>query len=163
MRIIPNFLEKNKFLQLQKIVFSSDMPFYYNNKIVGNEKETEQNDFMFTHGFYDDNKQQSDYFNLVVMPLLGRLNLNFLIRAKLNCYTKKNKLIYSKLHTDFLIPHSVALFSFNTCNGFTYFEDSKDEVKSIENQMIIYDGNRKHCSVAQTDTNLRINLNINFT
>ena len=77
MRIIPNFLEKNKFLQLQKIVFSSDMPFYYNNKIVGNEKETEQNDFMFTHGFYDDNKQQSNYFNLVVMPLLGRLNLNF--------------------------------------------------------------------------------------
>ena len=162
MKIISNYLPSDKFKELQKFVFSSEMPFYYNNKVVGDEKEKEQNDFVFTHGFYDKNKQDSEYFNFIVMPILGRLNLNFLIRAKLNCFTKKNQFIHTKLHVDLNAPHSVALFAFNTCDGYTFFEDTQEKVKSVENQMIIFDGNRKHCSVAQTDTNLRINLNINF-
>ena len=43
---------------------------------------------------------------------------------------------------------------------------SGDILKEIANaakfQMIIFDGSRKHCSVSQTDSNLRINININF-
>tara|TARA_R110000803_G_scaffold210249_1_gene281573 strand:+ start:1185 stop:1676 length:492 start_codon:yes stop_codon:yes gene_type:complete len=162
MKIISNFLETSKFKELQRFVFSSELPFYYNDKIVGDEQDNKKNDFMFTHGLYDVNKQQSDYFNFITMPLLGKLNLNYLIRAKLNCYTKKNEFIHSGMHIDFKTTHKVALFSFNTCNGYTYFKDTKEQIKSIENQMIIFNGNREHCSVSQTDTNLRINININF-
>ena len=41
-------------------------------------------------------------------------------------------------------------------------QDTKEKIKSLANQLIIFDGNRNHCSVAQTDTNLRINVNINI-
>ena len=157
MKIISNYLDLNIFEKLQNLVFSSTFPFYYNNKTVDRD-----NDFMFTHGLFDNNKQNSDFFNLITMPLLGKLNLNYLIRAKLNCYTKKTEHTYTKLHVDFDQPHKVALFSFNTCNGFTYFEDTKEKIKSVENQMILFDGRRKHCSVSQTDTNLRVNININY-
>ena len=74
----------------------------------------------------------------------------------------KKKHIYTEMHRDYAYPHQVALFALNTCNGYTYFEDTQEKVKSIENQLIIFDGTRNHCSVAQTDTNLRINLNINI-
>jgi len=163
MKIIPNYLEKNKFYELQKIVFSPNFPFYYNEKIVGNEEEKEQNDFYFSHVLFEQNKQQSNFFNVLMMPLLKDLNINYLIRSKINCYTKKDKFIYTKFHKDYDEKHKVALFSFNTCNGFTYFKNSIDKFLSIENQMIIFDGKEEHCSVSQTDTNLRINLNINFT
>ena len=66
------------------------------------------------------------------------------------------------MHRDYAYPHQVALFSLNTCNGYTYFEDTKEKVPSIANQLVIFDGNRNHCSVAQTDENLRINININI-
>ena len=65
------------------------------------------------------------------------------------------------MHVDDVIPHMVGLYSVNNNNGYTLFEDGT-KVKSVENQMVIFDGSRKHCSVAQTDTNVRVNININF-
>ena len=59
-------------------------------------------------------------------------------------------------------PHKVALFSLNTNNGFTYFKD-KSRIYSKANQIIfILMEKTKHGSVMQTDTNLRINININY-
>ena len=55
----------------------------------------------------------------------------------------------------------VGLYSLNTCNGFTEFEDG-DNADSIANSMIIFDGTLKHRSVSQTDENARINININY-
>jgi len=159
MKIIKNFVEPNVFRHMKDLVFSHSFPYFY-VPTVGSVRD--RSDFMFQHLLFFDNKQNSDHFNLLMSPLLGRLDFNFLIRAKLNCYTKKDKFIYTDLHTDFYEPHFVALFSLNTCNGFTYFEDTKEKVPSIENQMCIFDGSRRHCSVAQTDTDLRINININL-
>tara|TARA_R110000851_G_scaffold4425_2_gene17998 strand:+ start:641 stop:1123 length:483 start_codon:yes stop_codon:yes gene_type:complete len=159
MKIIKNFLEPKIFKQMQELVFSSKFPYFYVSRVGS---VTDKSDFMFTHILFLDNKQNSEYYNNLVSPILGRLNFNYLWRAKLNCYTKKEKFVYTDLHTDFKEPHTVALFSLNTCNGFTYFEDTKEKVPSIENQVCIFDGNRRHCSVSQTDTDLRINININL-
>jgi len=49
----------------------------------------------------------------------------------------------------------------NTNNGFTYFKNG-DKVPSVENQMLIFDGQLQHCSVAQTDERHRININIDI-
>ena len=162
MKIISNYLNLSTFNELKKFVFSNELPLFYHDKIVGDESVNETNDFMFNRVFFDKNKQHSDYFNFIMMPILGKLNLNYLIRAKLNCYVKKEKHVHTKMHVDYDSSHTVGLFSFNTCNGYTFFNDTNEKIKSIENQMIIFDGNRKHCSVSQTDSNLRINVNINF-
>ena len=60
--------------------------------------------------------------------LFSSLKYNFLIRAKLNCYTIKSKHIHTEMHRDYSFDHQVALFSFNTCNGFTYFEEPINEL-----------------------------------
>lgn len=159
MKIIKDFLNPEIFKKMQDLVFSRNFPYYY-VPTVGSL--TDKSDFMFQHALFCDNKQNSPHYNLLISPLLGKLDFNFLIRAKLNCYTKKDKFIYTDLHTDFQDPHYVALFSLNTCNGFTYFEDTKEKVPSIANQMCIFDGKRRHCSVTQTDTYLRVNININL-
>ena len=53
------------------------------------------------------------------------------------------------------------LYSINTNNGFTLFENG-DKVLSKENRAIIFDGKIKHKSVSQTDKKVRINININY-
>jgi hypothetical protein len=65
------------------------------------------------------------------------------------------------MHTDSPDYHKVALFSINTNNGYTLFENG-DKFESKENTLLLFDGHLKHCSVAQIDSNLRINININY-
>ena len=42
------------------------------------------------------------------------------------------------------------------------FDNKEEEVASIENQILIFDGKLEHCSVSQTDEKFRINININI-
>jgi len=159
MQIIKNFLEKDLFFKLQSCVLSDSFPYYYKD-FTGNRQD--KSDFYFEHLLYQDKQQSSPHFDDLLVPIIGNLKFNYLIRAKVNCYTIKKEFIYTEMHRDYMFDHKVALFSFNTCNGFTYFEDTKEKIESLENQLIIFDGSRKHCSVAQTDTNLRVNININL-
>tara|TARA_R100000388_G_scaffold54427_1_gene40320 strand:- start:456 stop:938 length:483 start_codon:yes stop_codon:yes gene_type:complete len=159
MKIIKDYLDKNLFNNLQSIVFSETFPFYYRG-FTGHRLD--KSDFYFEHILYQEKQQSSPHFDDLLMPIIGNLKYNFLIRAKLNCYTIKSKHIHTEMHRDYSFDHQVALFSFNTCNGYTYFEDTEEKIKSVANQLIIFDGKRNHCSVSQTDSNLRINININI-
>ena len=94
MKIIKNFLQPEIFKQMQELVFSHDFPYFY-VPTVGSV--TDKSDFMFQHMLFFDNKQNSPHYNLLVSPLLGKLDFNFLIRAKLNCYTKKKKIYLHRL------------------------------------------------------------------
>lgn len=159
MKVIKNYLEDSIFEEIKNIVFSNHFPLYYNNFVA---YEEDKSDFMFTHRFYANEKENSGFMNSVILPIIKKLKCKKLLRAKLNCYTKKDEHIHTSFHKDLEFEHKVALFSLNTCNGYTYFKASKNKVKSIENQMLIFDGKKEHCSVNQTDTNLRINININY-
>lgn len=159
MKVIKNYLKDSIFKEIEKIVFSGHFPLYYTDGLAD---PTDKSDFVFTHYFFIENKVNSDFMSSIVLPILGKLEYKKLLRVKLNCFTKKNKHIYSKLHTDQNFEHKVALFSLNTCNGFTYFKEDNKKIKSIRNQMLLFDGSKEHASVNQTDTNLRMNININY-
>ena len=155
MKVIKNYLEESVFKEIEKIVFSGYFPLYYTNCLAGlNDKS----DFVFTHYFFIENRKNSDFMDSVVLPILKNIKYKKLLRVKLNCFTKKNKHIYSKIHTDQKDKHKVAIFSLNTCNGFTYFKENNKKIKSVKNQMLLFDGSKKHASVNQTDTNLRMNI-----
>ncbi len=158
MRIINNFLSEDTFKQLQSIVLSHQFPYFYsaNTGVQG-----DHSDFYFEHMLYENQNQTSQHFHNLLMPILGKLNFDYLLRAKINMYTKKDKEIYTSYHVDGDMPHEVALFAFNTNNGFTAFEDGK-QIPSVANQIAIFDGSERHCSVAQTDENIRVNININI-
>ena len=162
MKVINNFLKNKKiFKDIQNTLLGggNGLPYYYQDHTADPE---DKSDYFFCHMLYYDNQQKSSYFNKILMPILGNLNFNYLHRAKVNCYTKKHKHIKTVMHTDMAQKHTVALFSVNTNNGYTLFENG-EKVVSVENQLVLFDGSIKHCSVAQTDENLRVNININLS
>ena len=162
--IIDNFLDKDIHQEIKKTMFSFDFPWYYSGQTNYSrqiEGSNDKTDFMFNHVFYRNNQILSQYFPTLVMPIIGNIKYNYLKRIKANLYTKKDKHIFHGFHVDSFEPHKVALYSVNTNNGFTEFEDG-EKFFSIENRLIIFDGKKKHRSVSQTDENLRVNININL-
>jgi len=159
MEIINNFIQnKNIFDDIKNLLMSYTFPYYYYNQIA---HEKDKSDYFFQHVLYDKDQPRSEYFYKITMPILGRLNFNHLVRAKVNCYTKKHEQIITGMHTDRPQKHMVALFSINTNNGYTLFENG-NKILSVENQLVLFEGHLKHCSVAQTDKNIRVNININM-
>ena len=166
MKVIENVLYKDNIKKIYDI-FTSKLPWYYDGIVVGkkntfDEQESKKNNdnFMYYHLAYNKDEINSDYFNLV-LPLLGKLNYKKLIRVKYNSYTKGDRKIEHPFHTDYKREHKVALYSLNTNNGYTEFKNG-ERYESIENTMVIFDGLTEHRSVTQTDTKLRLNININY-
>lgn len=158
MKVIDNFLPKQIFNFYKEFLLSNKFPWFYYDS-VSHQQDT--NDFFYIHGFYKDNQQKSEFFNHLVMPILGRLDFNYLIRAKANLYTRKHKEIISDFHVDSEEKHNVALFSINTNNGYTLFK-SGEKYYSKENTLLLFDGSLYHASVPQTDEKIRVNININI-
>ena len=156
-KIIDHFLDKELFKKVKKEL--DTIPWYYSSTTG---MENDYSNYLFYHSLYDNKKVESEhYFNSILMPVLGKLNFNYLNRAKLNLYTNRNKHIKTSFHIDNQEPHTVALFAFNTNNGYTEFEN-KTKVPSKENTLILFAGHLAHRSINQTDKNIRINLNINL-
>jgi hypothetical protein len=158
MKLFENFLNKKEFKQMENFLLNPYFPWYYHNYTI-DTKDT--SNFHFSHTLYNHNKINSNYFSSILTPILNKLQNPKLLRAKVNLYTKQDKQIKTAFHTDKKEKHIVALFSFNTNNGYTEFKTG-EKIKSKKNNMIIFPGHLKHRSVNQTDTNTRINLNINL-
>ena len=155
-QIIDNYLPINKFRYLQNIFFNPDsaFPWFYVNYI---SQETDDSDFYFYHFLYKDEKKCSPFYDQMIPSLIDKK----VYRAKCNLYTKKDKEIHTGYHVDLPYKHRVLLYSLNTNNGFTLFENG-DKILSKENQAVLFDGKIKHKSVAQTDERVRININIDY-
>ena len=125
---------------------------------------TEDNNFYFTNLLIDRTLSDtwvSPFYHDIGSPILGRLNYNFIHRMKVNLYTNTGRQDQHNFHTDMPIDHKILLYCLNTNNGYTEFEDG-EIVKSVANQAYIFDGKRKHQSVTQTDTSIRVNVNVVF-
>ena len=156
-KIINNFLDLETHKKIKKILTGSDFPFYFQNGVAS---EDDNSDFYFNHNFFQNEKQTSSYFNEIMLPILYKIKFQTLIRAKCNLFTKKEKHIPNGFHTDFVEQHTTLLYSVNTNNGYTMFK-SGEKIYSKENTLIIFDGLLQHCSVAQTDEKIRVNINVN--
>jgi len=159
MKIIENYLDQDSFNKINSIILSPLFTWYFAPYI---SYPNDNAGFMFNHTFYNENGITSNYFNDIIFPLLTAIKFNKLLRAKANLYTQNNNQIKHNFHIDDKDnKHQVALYSINTNNGYTEFEDGTI-VKSLANQICLFDGKLKHRSVTQTDTNIRINININY-
>ena len=157
-----NFLPENIFDRVQSILMGSDsmeMPYYYRDGL----SSPGDNGFSFGNTIWqtDSGLCEPHLFNTIGIPIVSRLGINELIRIKVNCYTRQSEQIQSEFHQDFMYPHQVGIYCVNTCNGYTVFKNG-EKAKSVANTLYIFDGNEFHASVGQTDTNLRVNININF-
>ena len=167
---INNFLPQDNFEQLKKILFSNEFPYYLQSGVAYNSPDKNLG-VLLTHSMIHDNGdiRSSELTNkLILYPIFDKLkefDKDFfkVIRAKINLYPNQLNQIKNDFHIDANFTHKVLLFSVNTNNGYTDFEDTNiDPFPSVENSAIIFDGKLKHRSVIQTDTHVRINININY-
>lgn len=157
MKIIDNFLPKEIYTQIyNRMIYR--FPWFYTDRVTD---DSEGQHFLFQHFFVDEESVCSDRFDDIILPLLGPLTYTKLLRVKANCYTRTEKTIEHNFHTDHTFKHTVGLYSINTNNGYTLFEDGT-KVESVANRMCIFDGLLKHKSCTQTDEKLRLNINFNY-
>mgnify|MGYP003147354189 CR=1 FL=1 len=156
MKIIDNFLPQEEFNKIQNIIMGEQFNYFYKNYVTSPE-DTDY--FYFAHELYKDNVPQSDYINLL-QPLFTKLKILSLIRAKVNCFPRTEKLIKYGKHVDKTFKHKGAIFYINTCNGGTYVKDKF--IKSVANRMLLFDSSKAHQSTNCTDEKCRFNININY-
>ena len=155
---------------IKEFIMESNFPWYYNDYKVyekDNDKYVDTlNNFQFTHLFYDAHKHNysvnSPFFGTIIMPLLDIIKPLTILRVKANLTTITDKIIVSDWHTDLDgDKHKTAIYYVNTNNGKTFFKDGF-EVDSVENRMVIFDGNMIHAGSSTTDTKTRCVINLNF-
>lgn len=160
MKVVENFLSKDYFKEIQNKVMSDHVvPFFFNSHVAENREGHHIDNYYFTHNVYDKNLPNSNLFDLFV-PMLELMECKSLIRIKINCYPRTEKLFHHSPHRDYGYPHKAMLFSLNTCDGGTQVGDNF--VKSIENQALFFDASLGHNSTTCTDQQCRFNININY-
>ena len=161
-KVIDNYLPKEEFKILQNIFYGSYMDWHCLDCI------NEKNDgyFQFYHMLYDKNMPMSEAWR-DILPLVNRIpNLLSLLRIKANLLTRTPQHDFHGYHLDIstaqgLDNHKTAIYYCNTTNGYTQFEDGT-KVEGIENRIVIFDGEKKHSSVSQTDEPYRVVINLNW-
>lgn len=161
---IENFLPEEEFVRIHEMFITdreSRVPLFYRT----GASAPSDNTFVFGNSIFnsdDDGRMDLHLFNNIGIPIVSRLPMTTLRRFKINVYPNYGQeRMMSSFHIDSGQPHSVGLYSLNKCNGYTEFENG-DILPSEENTMYVFDGKLSHRSVSQTDTNLRVNFNLNF-
>ena len=159
MKIIDNFINDQDIVNdIQSTLLGNNFPYFYNNYVA---EPTDQSDYYFNHVLFHQNEVRSEHYNKILSPILGRLDFNYLIRAKINCYTRKEKHIEAGMHVDMNEKHFVALYSVNTNNGYTMFEDGT-KVPSVANTFVSFPSNMRHTGSTCTDVKFRGLINFNY-
>jgi len=156
MKIIDNFLDYNDFDIIKDRILGNNFPWYFLNfKVFEGDGNCQH-----MHILYEDNKINSDYFELF-KPFLKMLNINSLVKMKLNMTLRDKTLKPYEFHTDVNFDCNTSIFYFNTNNGKTIFDNGK-KVKSLENRLVSFPSKLKHTGTSTTDKPYRIVLNINY-
>ena len=153
--VIDNFLDYDYFEFLCDKVLTDETPWFFNECIT----RPGDNEYQFTHSVYGDLKSRSplnDYFS----QLYKKLEVNTLIRTKMNLNPRTETVQYSEPHVDFN-DCITSIFYFNTNNGKTIFEGGT-EVNQVANRLVRFDSNLKHYGASCTDEMNRILVNINY-
>ena len=169
---IDNFLPEDFCDKLYKTFTSNEFTWsYYDSITAGDEDKTKH--FYFVHTFFIENKINSEFFVPLIVPIISRMKHTKLLRAKVNLYTNQNKEIEHFPHYDswwnygLHLPEArnnmiVSLYSINDNNGYTLFTDTGEKAYSKRNRIVFFNGDIKHQSTVQTDTNVRLNINFNY-
>lgn len=164
MKIFNNFLNEEEYKQIKSVLFGPDFPWYYNDGTVFDSESHKKYDFQFVHIFYEFDKINSNYFNLL-KPILNKIKYFSLLRIKANLTTQTPSNIIGEMHTDYKVKPKNAnittgIFYLNNNDGYTKF--FKKEIYSEDNKYVEFDGTTKHAAVSSTNSYIRVVLNLNY-
>tara|TARA_B100001079_G_C16375811_1_gene499635 strand:+ start:583 stop:1089 length:507 start_codon:yes stop_codon:yes gene_type:complete len=161
---LDNFLSEEEFKRLIDIY--PKLPLNFNGYVAdSNDPLNEEWNWYATHTLYKDGKKCSEYSQEVYdifFPHFEEIGIDGnLSRMKLNCYPRTEVMREHKSHIDYDKSHQAAIFSLNTCDGFTRLPDgSKGD--SISNRIIFFNASQYHNSSTTTNSYARYNINFNF-
>ena len=161
--IFDNYLNEEDFIKIKNIFIDNEkFPWHYTPGVAYPDEIKEIDKFQFFNLMYrnDIGVKSSYYPNL--MPLLNKINPKEILRVKANLGTRTSTHIEGGMHTDSKMKHTTAIFYVNTNNGYTLFENG-ERVDSIENRLVSFDSSIMHSGFSQTDSNIRVVLNLNYT
>jgi hypothetical protein len=168
-QIIDNFLDYVDLHAIQNFMFK-DMDWYYVNH-VASEKDSENNHYYFVHQLFEGfllDKQNSPFYADIFsrfVKAFERLNMEeemkALVRVKANLYPSTSKIVEHEFHVDYTFKHKGAIFSVNTCDGYTKLGDGT-KIESVENRLLLFDSSKNHASTTCTNSNVRVNINFNY-
>ena len=158
-QIYDNFLEKDEFESMRSNVIKYAQ--FSITETTENSKSIYFNNLLWKgYQSLDYNCVKSPHFE-IVLPLLNKINnIKSLIRVKINCYLKGLEQKKHLDHRDLPFSHYGGLFSLNTCDGGTWIGDKKYD--SVENRLVIFDAGQPHASSNTTNSDVRMNINMNW-
>ncbi len=162
-KIIDDLLPHQQWQELHDYFLIHDCPYkYLDHMVSGGDSH-----FQFVHGIVLGGIGGAPIFDETrikrIEPILTRLNIDFLLRAKVNLTTRTSEPLQSNFHCDTNQNNLTAIYYVNTCNGKTRFENPDiEDVDSIANRVIIFNAQQKHCTVTATDVKARVVANINY-
>ena len=160
--VIDNFLDKDYFEELKKIVMSKEIPWYRSEVIPVVVVDPAPIHPFFCHLLFYKAYVNSEYYDKFGDVFWSKLKMKALLRMKLNLYSKTDTIEVHNRHRDFTYDHKGCLFSFNTCDGFTTLEDDT-KIESVENRALLFNPSTYHSSSSTTNDDIRLNLNINYS
>jgi len=170
--VIDNFLEEESLERLQNLIMgrADNIDFNWNiitlvaartyNKNYDQEIEKQLWNWYAIHPVYN-TIPQSPHFDDILIPFKDKWYLKSLIRVKVNFYPYTHEVKEHAKHQDYDFDHRAALFSLNTCDGFTRMSNG-DKVDSVANRMIFFDGSELHNSSTTSNQKGRYNINFNY-
>jgi hypothetical protein len=169
-KVIDNFLPEYIFPEVQEtIVRNPEFPWYISPAVArqpGEDGDDGNWNWYASHTFYDLNRPCSPFWEIIDRYFLETFckedMCRSFIRAKANFYANKgDELVEHPQHMDYGFQHTAAVFSLNTCDGFTRLADGT-KIDSVANRIVFFDGSSQHNSTTCTNQKGRFNINFNF-
>jgi len=174
--VMDDFLPPEEFEAIRSLVCNEneDVSFgFFLHKFVSSSTELDDQslsnnywNWYGTHMLYDDNQPTSSrcgiFYNLIVKKFYDMEIISALIRIKANFYPWTETIREHLFHADYPYKNNGALFSINTCDGYTEFEDGT-KIDSVANRMMLFNPSIPHRSTTTTNAFGRFNINFNFT
>ena len=172
-KIIDNFLDKDTNKKFNSILTGNKFNWHICKEMVEGD---DSNWFFYHTGIEHGKKATSEFvYEQIFLPLInGVFYCRFMpskykllqpdelcYRAKINYYPLNERFKKSMWHKDFHYEHMVAIYYVNSNNGYTELKD-KGKIESVENRLVIFPGDIEHRAIGHTDTNARLNINLNY-
>ena len=172
-KVIDNFLGEDEFKYLQNLIISNDgdlrdFPWKIttdvasgtNNKDYNLEIEKQLWNWYAIHPIYN-TLPESPYYDDIFNIFKDKWHLKSLIRIKVNFYPYTHEIKEHAKHQDYDFSHHGAVFSLNTCDGFTRMSNG-DKVDSVANRIVFFDPSEYHNSSTTSNQKGRYNINFNY-
>jgi len=157
--ISDNFISQKELSSMIELITGVNFPWYFQEQINTHHLKTD-NSFYFTHLLFIDNRINSDAFD-VFFPIIDKLQAKSLIRVKLNCYPRTEKIQENEPHKDYEYDHKGLIFYFNNCDGYTKLNGST-KIETVANRALFFNPALPHQSSTCTNAKARFNMNINY-